>query len=61
MSREWQQMTEILISLPACVNWFGDLSLLCALIRITSKMFTIKCETSRQEIENELKPILNES
>ena len=54
-------MIEILIALPACVNWMGNLCLLNALTRITGAMFTVNNENDRKKLESLMKPILQSS
>ena len=61
MTHAWRKMIEILIALPACVNWFGNLCLLNSLIRITGCLFNVQNEQQRQHIQSRMIPILTES
>ena len=61
MQRAWQKLIEILICLPSITNWFGNLSSVISLIRITGAMYNCKSKKERCRIEKLIKPILKNS
>lgn len=61
MQHAWQKMIEVLICLPACVNWYYNLNIVVAMVRLTGLLFTIKTENERKNVQNLVKIICNAS
>lgn len=57
----WQKMIEILMCLPACVNWYYNLDTVIALTRLTGVLFTIKTENDRKHAQKLMKLICEAS
>ena len=61
MHHAWQKLVELSICLPTIVDWFGNMSAMVALIRITGALFTVNTENQIQHLQQIIKPILEAS
>ena len=61
MKQAWQKMIEVLIALPVCSSWFGNVGLLISFIRICGTMFTIETKNARRYYQQRFKTIINKS
>ena len=61
MHHAWQKLVELLICLPSIVDWFGNMSAMVALIRITGALFTVNTENQIKHLQKIIKPILEAS
>ena len=46
MHHAWQKLVECLIYLPTIVDWFGNMSCLIALIRVTGALYNVNTKNS---------------
>ena len=61
MNQAWQKFIEILIAFPVCVAWYGNVPLLCSLIRVIGLLFCVRSENDRNKAKRILIPILDAS
>ena len=61
MKQSWQKLIEIMIALPVCTAWFGNIEILVSFIRICGAIYTINTENKRIKYQNLFKEIVNES
>ena len=61
MHQNWQKLIELLIALPTCLCWFGNIPLLTSLIRVIGLLFSVKSENERKRVQRVLIPILQAS
>ena len=61
MQRSWQKMLEIMLSLPSVTNWFGNISTVIALIRMTGAMCNSNCQSDLNRLQQLIRPILTQS
>ena len=61
MHNSWQKLVEILIAAPNVTDWYGNLGLVIAIIRITGALFNVETDNERKRLQTIVKPILNAS
>lgn len=61
MHHAWQKLVECMICLPSITDWYGNLSALVALIRVTGAMYTVNTANKVARFQTIIKPILHAS